>query len=192
MRRAPLAAALLVLLLAAGPARASCDPAAAASAEAALREALRLWKDRRYEALHERGWLEQQAAIPREDFVRLMRREDRVPQCCWLALRHVRSACDGADVYLAATVGYEVSGYLFDAARRAWVHDRAARDLEEVWRLGWQADAWRIDLLQLLGPSWFYYEKQPGIVRRFDFPRFPRVEPRGAERGAGRGDRPGR
>lgn len=178
------ALALLVLVaLARGPGRAlaagpeACDPEVAVSAEAALREALGLWKDARYEALYERGYLEQQVAIPLEVFTRLMRREDRVPQCCWLTLRHVSATCVGTTVYLRGTVGYEVAGYVFDAARRAWAHDTGARDVEEVWPLARQAGAWRVDLYQVLGPSIYYWEGVPGIVRRFDFPRFPRLRP---------------
>jgi hypothetical protein len=152
----------------------TCDPETAWSAEAALREALDLWKDGRYEALHGRGYLEQQAALPLDVFARLLRREDRVPQCCWLTLRRVSATCDGERVYLRGIVGYEVAGYLFDPARRAWAHDTGARDVEEVWPVGWQAGAWRVDLYQVLGPSLYYWEQAPGVVRRFDFPRFPR------------------
>jgi hypothetical protein len=180
---------LAALLAAATPAAATpaaaCDPVTALSAEEALREVFALWKNRQYEALHARGYLEQQAEIPQEDFARLMRREDRVPQCCWLTLREVRVACDGGYAYVTGRVGYEVAGYQFDPARRAWVHDTAPREAVETWPLGWQAGQWRVDLYQVLGPSWLYYEKRPGIVRRFDFPRFPRLE-RGGE-GAGGG-----
>jgi hypothetical protein len=154
---------------------AACDPVTADSAEGALREVLRLWKNEQYEALYERGLLDHQAAIPREDFVQLMRREDRVPQCCWLQLRDVQVACDGPYAYVTSRVGYEVGGYLFDG--RAWAHDTAPKEVVETWRLVWQAGAWRVDLYQVLGPSWLYYTERPGIVRRFDFPRFPRITP---------------
>lgn len=154
-----------------------CPAEVAQSAEAAFRDALGLWKDGRYEALFERGYLEHQVALPKDDFVRLMRREDRKLQCCWLTLRSVRPACDGADVYLRATVGYEVAGYLFDPSRQVWAHDTAPRDVEEVWRLRWQAGEWRVDLYQVLGPSLLYYEKLPGTTFNFDFPRFPPIGP---------------
>lgn len=182
---AALALAVCLLVLAPRPAAAgeagraeataACDTA---GAEAAFRETLGLWKDKRYDALFERGYLEHQAALPREDFARLMRREDRVLQCCWLMVRDVRVACDGADAYVTARMGYEVAGYLFDPGRRVWARDTGPREVQETWRLVWQAGAWRVDLYQVLGPSYLYYEKRPGIVRRFDFPRFPRIEPR--------------
>lgn len=168
---------LVVALVALAPARAlACEPSVAREAEAAFREVLDLWKDEAYAAVHARGYLEHQAALPLDDFVRLMRREDRVLQCCWLTLRQVRVACDAGVVYLTGLVGYEVAGYLFDPGRRAWARDTAPREVEETWRLAWQAGAYRVDLYQVLGPSYLYYEKQPGIVRRFDFPRFPRIE----------------
>ncbi|HWP34001.1 MAG TPA: hypothetical protein VNM66_00245, partial [Thermodesulfobacteriota bacterium] len=174
-----LAAALLALLLLPAPApagrgeaeAAGCEPEVAASAEAAFREAIDLWKDGRYEALYERGYLEQQAALPVEDFVRLMRREDRKLQCCWLTLRQVRLLCDGPEVWVRARIGYEVAGYLFDPARQRWARDTAPRDVDELWRLRWQAGAWRVDLYQILGPALLYYEKRPGGPFAFDFPR---------------------
>ncbi len=179
--RAPFAAALVAAVaftLVPRLAAAACDTETAGEVETAFRDVLALWKDKQYEALYVRGYLEHQAALPEEDFVRLMRREDRVLQCCWLTARNVRVVCDGGNVYAQATIGYEIAGYLFDPGRRVWAHDTVPRDAEETWRFVRQADAWRVDLYQVLGPSYLYYEKQPGIVRRFDFPRFPRIEPR--------------
>lgn len=171
------AALALTVWFALAPApAAACEPGVAAGAEAAFREILALWKAERYEALYERGYLEHRVELPKADFVRLMRREDRVLQCCWLMVRDVRVACDAGAVYVTATIGYEVSGYLFDG--RAWARDTAPRDVEETWRLLWQDGAYRVDLYQVLGPSYLYYERRPGIVRRFDFPRFPQLPTR--------------
>jgi hypothetical protein len=167
------------LVLTPAPASA-CEPGVAAAADAAFRETLALWKNERYEALFARGYLEHQVALSQEDFVRLMRREDRVLQCCWLMVRDVSVACDAGAAYVTARIGYEVAGFLFDG--RAWSQDTAPKEVWETWRLLWQAGAYRVDLYQVLGPSYLYYEKQPGIVRRFDFPRFPRIEPRAPKR----------
>lgn len=161
----------------AGTGPGGCAPEIAQSAEAAFREAIDLWKNGRHEALYERGSLEQQSALPKEDFVRLMRREDRKLQCCWLTLRDVRVVCDGG-VYVRGTVGYEVAGYLFDPVKQVWARDTAPRDVDEVWQLRWQAGEWRVDLYQVLGPSLLYYEKRPGTTFNFDFPRFPPINPR--------------
>ncbi len=190
-RRLRLAAALVAAALWAAPAAGQgpyprgsgaapggCDPAVAQSAEAAFRQVLDLWKDERYGALWELGYLEQRTVLPEDDFVRLMRREDRKLQCCWLTARNVQVLCDGADAYVTATIGYEVGGYQFDPAKRVWAFDRAPRDVNEVWRLRWQAGAWRVDLYQVLGPALLYYEKLPGTTFGFDFPRFPQIDPR--------------
>ncbi len=166
------------------PGPGGCAPEVAQAAEAAFREAVDLWKNGQYAALYERGSLEQQSVLPKDDFVRLMRREDRKLQCCWLTLRNVRVTCDGG-VYVRATVGYEIAGYLFDPARQVWARDTAPRDVDEVWPLWWQAGEWRVDLYQVLGPSLLYYEKRPGTTFNFDFPRFPPITP-------GAGPRPGR
>lgn len=55
--------------------------------ETALRQAIRLWANERFEALWDQGLLESRYRISRETFARAMRHRAVRPACCWEQIR---------------------------------------------------------------------------------------------------------
>lgn len=102
-------------------------------AEAAFREAVRLWADEQFEALWERGLRASRHRVSREAFVRGMRHRVVKPTCCWDQIHAVRVHFHATDeAFVEAQVGVALKTLGTAVIRSMIVY---LRQEEGVWRI---------------------------------------------------------
>ena len=83
------------------------------AAERSLAHLVRLWKDKRFDALYKLGTFASQVDISPEGFERQMGFATRTLQCCWQTIQDIGSTVESPHrVYVKARLGFKTKEFL--------------------------------------------------------------------------------
>ena len=136
----------------------------------ALKAAVDLWREQKFDALYELGTVQSRRQFSKEQFIELMKTSNKKLQCCWTTLQDLQGFFESpTQVTIQAKLGYENFQNTKndtpdrDAESAQWVISSSFDP--QTFRMVRQQERWRIDLTEILLASGYPPEGLGGRVR---------------------------
>ncbi len=124
------------------------------AAERSLAHLVRLWKDKRFDALYKLGTFASQVDISPEGFERQMGFATRTLQCCWQTIQDIESTVESPRrVYVKARLGFKTKEFLVLQEQHRTIARGFAEEETLTFLLQFERQQWRLDLFRLLALS---------------------------------------